>query len=166
MRLNNQRFFWEQNPEGLPVIPTPVAGQRCHTAGLRLALTNTDAGAGNVYATFTFTNTQPVSCTFFGFPGAGLLDAANNPLPTRVVRNGGFFPNNSTPTTVTVPAGGTAIFRMHWEQVPVGNETTCPTSAQIGVTPPDEFTPIIIPAQITACGGGELDVTPVLPPGS
>jgi hypothetical protein len=166
MRLNSQRFFWEQNPEGLPIIPTPVAGERCHTAGLRLVQTGTDAGAGNFFGTFAFTNTQAVPCTFFGFPGAGLLDAANNPLPTNVVRNGGFFPNNTVPTTVTVPPGGTAIFRMHWGQVPVGNETTCPTSAQLAVTPPDEFSPLIIPAQIMACGGGRLDVTPILPPGS
>jgi hypothetical protein len=163
-RLNSQRFSWEFNPERLQVVPTPRPLERCHTAGLTLTLEGTDAGAGNFVGTFRFVNTQAVSCTFFGFPGAQLLDAANNPLPTNVVRNGGFFANQPGPSRVVVPAGGSAIFQMHWEQVPTGNETTCPTSAKIAVTPPDEFAPIIIPAMITACNAGRLDVTPVRAP--
>jgi hypothetical protein len=108
-----------------------------------------------------FTNNTNVSCTMFGFPGARLLDAQNNALPTNVVRGGGFFPDHPTPTTVTVPAGGTASFDMHWEVIPVGNETSCPTSAFLQVTPPNEFDPITIPMQIQACNHGELDVSPV-----
>jgi hypothetical protein len=161
MRLNSQRFFWEFNPDMLTIVPPPTPGDRCHTAGLSLTPGMVDAGAGNFHVTFTFHNNTNVSCTFFGFVGAGLLDAQNNGLPTNVVRGGGFFPDHPTPTTVVVPAGGTASFQMHWEDVPVGNETSCPTSAFLKVTPPDEFDPIIIPMMITACNHGELDVSPV-----
>ncbi len=162
-RFNNQRFFWEQNPQGLQIIPTPVAGQQCHTAGLGLSLTGTDVGAGNLVGTFQFTNLTNVSCTMNGFIGAQLLDSFSNPLPTNVVRNGPPFTNQPGPSVVTIPAGGTATFLMHWEQIPVGNETSCPASAQIAVTPPNEFDPLIIPATIRACNAGELDVTPVRP---
>jgi hypothetical protein len=161
MRLNSQRFFWEFNPDNLQIIPTPVAGQQCHTAGLSLIAGTPNAGAGNFVTTFMFKNNTNVSCTMVGFPGARLLDAQNNALPTNVVRGGNFFPSHPTPTTVTVPAGGTASFQMHWEDVPVGNETSCPTSAFLQVTPPNEFDPITIPMQITACNHGELDVSPV-----
>jgi len=164
-RLNSQGFFWEFNPEGLTIVPTPVPGQRCHTAGLSLTMESVEAGAGNRFATLRFTNRTGVSCTFFGFPGGQMLDAQSNPLPTNVVRGRGFFPSASTPMTVVVPAGGSAIFTMHWEVIPVGNEVSCPASAQLAVTPPDEFDPIIIPAQIQACNGGELDVS-VLQAGS
>jgi hypothetical protein len=116
--------------------------------------------------TFRFTSTLDVPCTFFGFPGAQLLDAANNPLPTTVVRGGGPFTNAPPPATVNVAPHGSALVRIHWEQVPVGNETTCPTASSIAITPPDEFVPLIVATQIRACGGGHLDVTPVLPDAS
>lgn len=159
-RANTQRFSWEYNPDGLQIVPAPVNGDRCHTSGLSLSLVGVDAGAGNRFATFRFTNNLDVSCTFFGFPGAQLFDAVFNPLPTNVVRGGGFFPN-STPTTVFVGPHQAATFLMHWEVIPVNNEPTCPTSASIAVTPPDEFDPLPLVIQIQACGGGELDVSPI-----
>jgi hypothetical protein len=103
-RADNQRFFWEANPEGLAIIPVPVPGDRCHTSGLALAVGGVDAGAGNLVGIFDFTNQLDVSCTFFGFPGAQLRDAADNPLPTNVVRSGGPFMNDPPPTTEVKPA--------------------------------------------------------------
>lgn len=160
-RLNQQRFSWEQNPDRLAIVPPPTAGDRCHTAQLTLDLVNVDAGAGNLVGTFRFTNNAAVSCTFYGFVGAGLLDSASNPLPTKVVRGGGWMTREPGPTLISVPAGGAADFKMHWEQVPVGDEVTCSVSTQIAVTPPDELVPVIIPAEIHACGGGQLDVSAV-----
>jgi hypothetical protein len=63
---------------------------------------------------------------------------------------------------VNVPAHGAAQFRIHWEQIPVGNETTCPVSTSLQVTPPDEFFPLSVPIGIRACGGGRLDMEAVL----
>lgn len=163
MRLNSERFFWETNPEGLPIIPTPVAGDRCHTAGLSLTAGQGQAAVGHQGSIYTFTNNLNVSCTFFGYPGAQLLDAQFNPLPTNVIRGGGFIFPDPGPQLVVVPASGTANFGLEFEVIPVGNEVTCPTSSQIAVTPPDEFDPIIIPAAINACGGGTLHVTAVEP---
>jgi Zn-dependent protease/CBS domain-containing protein len=160
-RLDAQRFFWEPNPDGLAIVPTPTPGDRCHTAGLALAVVGTDAGAGNVVGTFRFTNQLDVSCMFFGYPGAQLLDAGGDSLPTTAFRGGSFAVISAPPQTVVVPAHGTAHFLIHWEQVPVGGETTCPVSSSLAVIPPDEFLPLTVPVQIRACGGGRLDLGPV-----
>jgi hypothetical protein len=162
-RANDQRLSWEANPDGLPIFPPLTAGDRCHTAGLALSVVGVDAGAGNLVGTFRLTNTQDVDCTFFGYPGALLLDDAGNGLPTTVVRGGGPFTSQPGPDTVSVAPHGTAVFRLHWEQVPVGDEPTCSMAASLAVTPPDEFVALTVPIQIRACGGGHLDVTPVLP---
>jgi len=163
MRLDSQRFSWEPNPNNLAITPPPVAGDRCHTAGLSLSLKDEEPGAGNVVGTFLFTNQLDVNCTFFGFPGAQMLDADGNPLATNVLRDGGQFTNQGPPQTVNVPAHGAAQFSIHWEQVPVNNETTCPASSSLAVTPPDEYFPLTIPITIRACGGGRLDMAPVVP---
>src|SRR3990172_9058012 len=31
-RLNSERFYWEMNPDRLPIVLPPVPGDRCHTA--------------------------------------------------------------------------------------------------------------------------------------
>jgi hypothetical protein len=164
-RSNEQRFFWEPNPERRPIVPPPVPGDRCHTAGLALDLVGSDVGAGNIVATFRFTNATGVPCTLEGFVGAQLLDAQDNPLPTAVARGGGRLAAEPGPRVVRLPAGGTALFRMHWAQVPVGNETSCSVSARMAIIPPDEFAPLLVDVAARACGGGRLDVGAVQPSG-
>lgn len=162
-RQNDQRFWWEANPDGLAIIPTPRPGDRCHTAGLSLALARVDAGAGNLVGTFRFTNTLDVDCIFFGYPGAQLLDDAGDPIQTTVVRGGGYFTSYPPPSTVDVPPPAAGLFRIHWEQVPVNDEPTCSMASRIAITPPDEYVALSVATQIRACGGGHLDISPVQP---
>jgi hypothetical protein len=162
-RSNDERLWWEANPDGLPIVPAPTPGDRCHTAGLALALVGVDAGAGNLVGTFTFTNTLAVPCSFFGYPGALLLDDNGDPLPTTVVRGGGYFLNQPPPSRVDVGPGASAIVRIHWEQVPVNNEVTCSMASSLALTPPDEYVSLSVATQIRACGGGHLDVSTVQP---
>lgn len=160
-RLNSQRFFWEYNPDHLTVVPAPTPGARCHTASLAISAGRVDAGAGNFHQTFRLINRAPVSCTFFGFVGAQMLDSHGNPLPTNVVRRGSQVAQGP-PTLVVVPPGGSAVFDLHWEDVIVGNETSCPTSSSLKVTPPDEFDSLLVsPFQAMACNHGELDVSAI-----
>jgi hypothetical protein len=161
-RLNTQRLWWEANPDHLPIVPTPQPGERCHTAGLDLSLVNIDAGAGNRVGTFRLTNNLSVDCTFFGFPGAQLLDAAGNPLPTKVVRAGGLFTNDPPPMLIDVQPQAAGVFRIHWGQVPVDNEPTCPQTSSLAVTPPDEYVSLTLAIQIQPCGGGRLDMSAVV----
>ncbi len=162
-RLDSQRLFWEGNPEELAIVPPPVEGQQCHTAQLSLSIQDIEPGAGRRFATLAFTNNADAACTVFGFPGTQLLDAQNNPLPTNVVRDGDFFPNAVGPSRVVIPPGGTRTFLMLWSVIPTGNETSCPRSSKIAVIPPNEWAPIVIPAEIQACNGGELAVSAVQP---
>jgi hypothetical protein len=160
-RLNTQRFWWEANPDHLAIVPTPQPGERCHTAGLDLTLVGVDAGAGNLVGTFRLTNNLDVDCTFFGYPGAQLLNDAGNALPTNVVRGGGYFSSDLPPALVDAQAHAAALFRIHWEQVPVGNETTCSMASRLAVTPPDEYVALELPIQIRARGDGRLDMSTV-----
>jgi hypothetical protein len=163
MRLNSQRFFWEGNPDKLPIVPTPVAGDRCHTAGLSLNVVGSEGAAGTIMDTFRFTNNLAVPCTFFGFVGAGLRDAQDNPLPTTVIRGGDFLTNLPGPSVVTVPAGGSADFTLSWSDVPVGGETTCPAATQLAVIPPDEFVPLLVAVNLAPCNSGTVHVSAVRP---
>ncbi len=161
MRLNSQRFFWEPNPGRLTIVPAPVAGQRCHTAGLSLTLQGSEGAAGTIFDTFRFVNTLSVPCTLFGFVGAQMLDAQNNPVPTQVVRGGDFLTNLPGPALVTVPPGGSAVFTLSWSDVPVGNETTCRQATQLAVIPPDEFAPLIVSVSLAPCNFGTVHVSAV-----
>ena len=159
-RLNSQRFVWEANPDGLPVIGSPQIS-RCDTPGLAVTPGQVGAGAGNRYESITLTNTSSLTCDLYGFPGMQMYDAANQPLPTKVVWGGGFFDQQPGPTEVILVPGAKASFELHWEVIEVGSETSCPTSDHVAITPPDAFTSITVPLPLNACGGGELDVSAV-----
>jgi hypothetical protein len=140
-----------------------TAGDRCHTAGLSLAVVGSDGAAGTIFDTFRFTNTLAVPCTMFGFVGAQGLDALNNPVPTRVVRGGGMLTSLPGAQTVDVAPGGSADFTLSWSDVPVGNETTCPPATQLAVIPPDELAPLIVAVTLAPCNAGTIRVSAVRP---
>jgi len=112
-------------------------------------------------------NTTARSCTLGGYPGMLLLDAAGTGLPTKVVRKGTYSFTAMAPTTVTVAPGNAAYFNIGYSDVPVGGEPTCPTSAAVEVTPPNQFDHLTVKATMAPCGAGTLVVSPVfLPVGS
>jgi hypothetical protein len=152
-RLNSQRYYWEQNPLNYPIVPPPVAGERCHTAGLSIQVDGSDRGAGQFYQTFTFVNNLNVPCTFFGYVGEQLLDAGFNPLPTDPHRS-------ESPATITVPPGGTTNFTLHWSPLEMP-PATCSNASEIAITPPDEFDSIIVPYSAQVCQNGYIEVRPV-----
>lgn len=162
-RLNSQRFQWEWNPDNLPVVPAPTPGSQCHTGELSVSPGMGNAGVGHQGLMYVFTNRTSVPCTFFGYPGAQMLDAQFNPLPTNVIRGGGYLFPDPGPTNVVVPPGGTATFGLEWEVVPVGNETTCPQASYLKITPPDEFDSLIVSTKMAPCGGGTIHVTAIEP---
>ncbi|MDQ6673168.1 MAG: DUF4232 domain-containing protein [Chloroflexota bacterium] len=172
-RQDTQRFQWEPNPDRFGIVPPVQTGQRCPTAGLSVSAGRVDAGAGNYYQPFQFTNMTDVACVMRGFPGAQLRDAGGNALPTDVHWGGGYFNDDPAPRSISVAPGGQAEFTVHWEQVPVDDEPPCPVADQLGVIPPDEYSPLLVDVQIRACGHGRLDISAVhrpdgaasLPPG-
>ena len=151
------------------------AGSRCHTRQLALKFAGAQGAAGTSFLTFRLANTGATPCLAGGFVGMKMLDAAGAALPTRVVRNGGFFANQPPPSAFLLrPAGGgppaaaAATFQVAYSNVPRAGEAPCPDAFQLVVTPPDELDHLIVAVQgwtLAPCNHGELDVTPLRPPG-
>ena len=55
------------------------------------------------------------------------MHADGDALPTDVHWGGGFFGEESTLHAISLGPGGQADVTIHWEQVPVGDETTLST---------------------------------------
>jgi len=117
--------------------------------------------AGTFELTFSLHNTSGTSCPIDGYPGAQLLDASGTELPTHVVSGGNFQFSNFAPAPVVLAAGDTAYFNLGYSDVPTGSETSCPTAAQIEVTPPHAVDHDVVSVHITACAAGTLTVSPV-----
>jgi hypothetical protein len=114
-------------------------------------------------------------CLMRGFVGMQMLDAAGAAMPTRVVRNGGMFANQPPvssfmlpPSGAGAPAATASTFLVAYSTVPRTAETVCPQAYQLLVTPPEEFDSLSIAVEgwtLAPCNRGELDVTPLRPPG-
>ena len=134
---------------------------RCATTALTAAVAGSSGAAGTIETTVALTSTSAAPCVLGGYPGLQLQTASGSPLPTTVVRKGSYSFTAMAPTTVTVTPGGSAYFNIGYSDVPVGTETTCPTSASVQVTPPNAFDHLVMTAALAPCGGGTLVVSPV-----
>jgi hypothetical protein len=157
--------------------PTTTTTQPASTAGAGLAtcqpgqlhiVTGQSTGAaGTIAMTVSLTNTSSATCGLDGYPGMQLLDAQGGDITTTVVRGQAHFPwagANQTPSLVALAPGGSATFALEYEDVPVGNETVCPTSARAEVTPPNDYTSAAVTLAIAPCDNGTVHVSPVYAP--
>jgi hypothetical protein len=89
-----------------------------------------------------------------------MLTAAKAPLRTSVVWGSGYLFTDPGPVTIVV-GGGTAVSAgMEWDHIPgPGDGASCPTSSYLEITPPDDTSFLIVPAQIQACLHGRISVT-------
>jgi hypothetical protein len=151
-------------------IPTPTAVppvlQRCHTGGVLIGFAGSQGAAGTIVDTFRVANTGTGPCTLYGFVGMLMLGSAGQALPTRVVRNGGFFETQAGPGQFLLQPATAASFQAAWSDVPHTDDPqgVCPQAAQLEITPPDEFDHVIIPVNnwnLAPCNAGEIDVTPI-----
>lgn len=140
---------------------TAAGPARCATTALSGSVVGISGAAGTIETTVALKSTAPAPCTLGGYPGMQMLSASGSPLPTIVVRKGNYSFTAIPVTTVTVGPGQSAYFNIGYSDVPVGNETTCPTSASVQVTPPNAFNHLVITAALAPCGGGTLAVSPV-----
>lgn len=152
----------------LPAAPGPAAPGRCTVSSLAVGGRSLGVATGNVYGAVVLTNASRQACWLYGFPGLLMLDASGRALPTRVVRiDGPTFPGISpVPTRVVLAPGTAAHFYMHYSDVPYGGETTCPEARTLLVTPPEETHQLRVQDGLAPCGGGTIDVSPVLAPGT
>ena len=148
-------------PAGRTATTVATGPVRCATAALTGSVVGSSGAAGTIETTVALRSTATVPCTLGGYPGLQMLAASGAPLPTTVVRRGCYSFTSMAPTTVTLAPGQSAVFNIGYSDVPVGTETTCPTSASAQVTPPNAFDHLVIGAALAPCGGGTLVVSPV-----
>jgi len=67
---------------------------------------------------------------------------------------------------VVLVAGASAYFNLGYSDVPHGNESSCPTAAQIAITPPGASDHDVVPVQFQVCNAGTVTVSPVFIAGS
>ncbi|NNN22315.1 MAG: DUF4232 domain-containing protein [Acidimicrobiales bacterium] len=144
-----------------PVATTtkPSIG-RCTRGNLSAAKGSSQGAAGTIAAEITFTNVGTSTCTLDGYPGLQLLSSTGAALPTNVVR-GGAAGASVTPSNIALVTNGKASFVLSFSDVPTGNQTTCPNSAQVEITPPNDFGYLTIPLVISPCDSGKINVSAV-----
>jgi hypothetical protein len=133
----------------------------CTTANLTAAIYGSSGAAGTIETTVALKNNLATNCTLSGYPGLGMTGSNGTSLTTTVVRKGNYGFTAMAPTTVTLSGGQQAFFNMGYSDVPTGSATTCPTAANLVITPPNSYTSTTIPAQLAPCNNGTITVSPV-----
>jgi len=133
----------------------------CTSANLTASVYGSSGAAGTIETTIALKNNLSTSCTFGGYPGLGMTGSNGASLTTTVVRKGNYSFTAMAPTTVTLTPGQSAYFNMGYSDVPTGSATSCPAAANLVITPPNSYTSLTIPAQLTPCNNGTITVSPV-----
>lgn len=137
-------------------------GGRCQPSQLQASQGTGQGAAGHIVGAFVLRNSSASPCTLDGYPGLQMLDGKGHPLPTVVARGAAMGLPAVSPALVTLTPGGSASFSIAYEDVPVNNEGPCPTSAQLEITPPNDFDHLVVHATLSPCRGGTITVSPVV----
>jgi hypothetical protein len=137
----------------------------CRTAALLITVDNSQAGgaAGSTYYPLNFTNTSPVTCELYGYPGVSFVSA-----PVGTGRQIGVAAQRSrtfAKVGVRLAPGGTAHA---WLQVTVAANypaSSCqPVTADwLRVYPPGETVPGYVDRTFSACSSTSTALLTVLP---
>jgi hypothetical protein len=166
-----------QSAESASPSPSPGAGDlgtvkpgavtACTGAGLSLKqLPNGNGAAGTVVVAISITNSTATSCTLNGYPDftltgrtTGATTDKPEPVTIKPGHLGGLTAFSHTPTTVTVPAGGTAGFLLAYGNVPQG-QTDCDAATRMNLRLGNGT--VTGPVQVAVCGEA-MQVSPYVP---
>jgi len=142
---------------------TAAASSACNR--ITASAGQSQGAAGTITGVITVTNTGTSTCTANGYPQVALLSGSGAPLTVTMVNGLSVNlsgPANAAPSLVSVAPSSTARFAYQYSDVPVGSETTCPTSEMATVTMPGATaaSPTFALA-IGPCGSGTIRVSPV-----
>lgn len=144
---------------------TTAAGPpRCQGAKIQTTIPSSAGAAGTVEATVKGVNLGSVTCSLAGYPGIQLQGSVGGaPMATTVDHQGSFSNPKAagSPTVVTLAPGASASFQLTYSNVPVGNQTSCPSSSGLGVSWPGARAWASLPYAATVCGGGVVHVSHV-----
>jgi hypothetical protein len=137
----------------------------CQPSQLQVSPQPSNGAAGTIELSITLTNTSAVTCQMLGYPGMLMLAANGDALPTNVVRGGGanfVVPAAmEPPSLVSLAPGSAAAFSLNYSDVTVDNESSCPTSTSVEVTPPNDMAFATVGLALDPCGGGTIHVSPI-----
>ncbi len=121
--------------------------------------------AGTITGFITVTNAGTTPCTVNGYPVLALFSGSGAPLMVTMVNGLSVTistPANAPPSSFSVAPSGKAQFAYQFSDVPVGAETSCPTSQSASVTMPGSSTASPnFQLAIGPCGNGTIRVSPV-----
>jgi len=139
----------------------PVAAQtrsasvpRCAPAALRVWSGPSTGAAGSRAAEFGFTNHSASTCFLHGYPRVQMLKKSGKNLSTSDQKAPGAFGIQAK--TVVLAPGKTAYFGVVYASQTGYVNLTCPTSAALKFTPPQDTGTVTLrgsPAQIAPYGG-------------
>src|SRR5262249_52523685 len=147
-----------------PVTPTTSAAATA-CSHITAAAGQGQGAAGTITGVITVTNTGPSACTANGYPTMALYSGSGAPLTVTMVNGLSVSlspPANAGPSAVTIGPSSTAQFAYQLSDVPVGAETSCPSSESVSVTMPGATSgsPAFALA-IAPCNNGTIRVSPV-----
>ena len=88
-----------------------AAGQPCTGSQLAPSYAGTEGATGHLELTIALRNVSDSACLVKGYPAARLLDRNGQPLPLRVSRGHGFFPDTMpAPGSIALKPGASAHF--------------------------------------------------------
>jgi hypothetical protein len=121
--------------------------------------------AGTITGLITITNAGTTTCTVNGYPTMALFSGSGAPLTVTIVNGLTVTVSsaaNAPPSSVSVAPSSRAQFAYQYSDVPVGSETSCPTSESASVTMPGSTTSSpSFQLAIGPCGNGTIKVSPV-----
>jgi hypothetical protein len=121
--------------------------------------------AGTITGLVTITNASSAACTVNGYPTMALFSGSGAPLTVTIVNGLTVTVSsaaNAPPSSVSVAPSSSAQFAYQYSDVPVGSETSCPTSESASVTMPGSTTSSpSFQLAIGPCGNGTIKVSPV-----
>jgi Domain of unknown function (DUF4232) len=148
-------------PSTAAATTTRPSSSPCPAADLAGSIAGSTGAAGTIEVTVELRNTAGGQCILGGYPGLQLLGPGGTALPTTVVRKGAYGFTAMPPADVPLSTGQSAEFNIGYSDVPVGTESSCPTSTALEVTPPNASDHLTIAASLAPCGRGTLVVSPV-----
>jgi hypothetical protein len=145
---------------------SPALAPQCRTENLAPRFAGAQGAAATTFLTFRLSNVGAAACGLQGFVDLQMLDAAGNPLPTRVVRGGHLLARQPPASSFSLSPAAAATFLVAYSHSPGPGEKDCPEAYQLLITPPNEDRRLNLAVQgwsLAPCRGGELDVGPLRP---
>jgi hypothetical protein len=148
----------------ITVSPRPTtfaATPQCHTGRLYVTVSGSNGAAGHIAVTLRFRSIAPTVCSFYGFPGMQLVSATGQNMATHVLWGTGSQLPSVPKKTILVKPGAAAYATFMYADVPTGSEM-CPAVGYYLVTPPNETTSAVVPANGATPCGGRISFTPIM----